>query len=71
MRAVQFAERGGNEVLRVVDVAKPEPGPSEMLIENVVAGEGAAEPIAVMRGPHLTTAPPPRGRLQLHRHLLP
>ncbi len=50
MKAVQFAEHGGNnEVLRVVDVSKPGPGPNELLVENVVAGERARA--ADRRGP--------------------
>ena len=43
MRAVQFGEHGGNEVLRVVDVPQPEPGPDQVLIKNAVAGESAAQ----------------------------
>jgi NADPH:quinone reductase len=38
MRAVRFDETGGPDVLRVVEVADPEPGPGEVLVEVAAAG---------------------------------
>jgi NADPH:quinone reductase len=43
MRAVQIEEFGGPEVLRVVDVPKPEPGDGEVLIEVARAGINFAD----------------------------
>jgi NADPH:quinone reductase len=38
MRVVQVQENGGPEVLRVVDVDEPEPGPGELLVEVAATG---------------------------------
>jgi NADPH2:quinone reductase len=38
MRAVRFARTGGPEVLEVVAVERPEPGPGEILIRNAAVG---------------------------------
>ena len=38
MRAVQVAATGGPEVLDVVDLADPEPGPGELLVDVAAAG---------------------------------
>jgi NADPH:quinone reductase len=38
MRAVRFDETGGPDVLRVVEVPDPEPGPGEVLVEVAAAG---------------------------------
>jgi NADPH:quinone reductase len=43
MRAVQIKEFGGPEVLKVVDVPKPEPGEGEVLIEVSRAGMNFAD----------------------------
>lgn len=43
MRAVQQQEFGGPEVLRVVDLPVPEPGPGEVLIEVARAGVNFAD----------------------------
>jgi NADPH:quinone reductase len=43
MRAVQIDEFGGPEVLKVADVAKPEPGEGEVLIEVSRAGMNFAD----------------------------
>jgi NADPH:quinone reductase len=43
MRAVQIKEFGGPEVLQVVDLAPPEPGPGEVLIEVSRAGLNFAD----------------------------
>jgi NADPH:quinone reductase len=43
VRAVQIEEFGGPEVLRVVDVPRPEPGPGEVLIEVSRAGMNFAD----------------------------
>ncbi|MBA3262685.1 MAG: NADPH:quinone oxidoreductase family protein [Thermoleophilaceae bacterium] len=43
MRAVQIDEFGGPEVLRVVDLPKPEPGDNEVLIEVSRAGMNFAD----------------------------
>jgi NADPH2:quinone reductase len=43
MRAVQIDEFGGPEVLKVVDLAKPEPGEGEVLIEVSRAGMNFAD----------------------------
>jgi len=43
MRAVQIEEFGGPEVLKVVDVPKPEPGDGEVLIEVSRAGINVAD----------------------------
>ncbi len=38
MRAIQITENGGPEVLKVVDLPAPEPGPGEVLVETGAAG---------------------------------
>ena len=38
MKAVALNSFGGPEVLKVIDVAKPEPGPGEILIKIEAAG---------------------------------
>lgn len=43
MKAVQFAEYGGPEVLRVVDVPPPHPGPGEVRIAARAAGVNGLE----------------------------
>lgn len=43
MRAIRIDEFGGPEVLRVVDVPEPEPGPGEVLIRVVRAGLNFAD----------------------------
>src|SRR5215217_5697962 len=43
MRAVQIEEFGGPEVLQVVDLAKPEPGDGELLIDVSCAGINFAD----------------------------
>ena len=43
MRAVQFGEYGGPEVLTVVDLATPEPGPGEVVVRVVAAGVNPGE----------------------------
>lgn len=43
LRAIQITEFGGPEVLREADLARPEPGPSEVLIEVSRAGINFAD----------------------------
>jgi NADPH2:quinone reductase len=43
MRAIQVQEFGGPEVLRIADVARPEPGPGEVLIQVTRAGINFAD----------------------------
>ena len=43
MRAVQIKEFGGPEVLQVVDLPDPEPGPDEVVVEVVRAGMNFAD----------------------------
>ncbi len=43
MRAVQIDEFGGPEVLQLVDLPKPEPGPGEVLIEVSRTGMNFAD----------------------------
>jgi putative PIG3 family NAD(P)H quinone oxidoreductase len=43
MRAVVLEEYGGPDVLRVIDVPAPEPGPEEVLVEVVSTGVNRAE----------------------------
>jgi NADPH2:quinone reductase len=38
MRAIQFARTGGPEVLEVVDIAMPSPGPGQVLVRHVAIG---------------------------------
>src|SRR5687768_5842146 len=38
MRAVRISRRGGTEVLEVVDVPPPEPGPGELLVDVAAVG---------------------------------
>ncbi|WP_382304128.1 NADP-dependent oxidoreductase [Herbiconiux sp. UC225_62] len=48
-RAVRFDRYGGAEVLRVVEVARPEPGPGEVRVEVVAASINPGE-AAIRRG---------------------
>ena len=43
MRAVQIQEFGGPEVLDVVDLPDPEPGPDEVVVEVARAGMNYAD----------------------------
>ncbi len=43
MRAIQISEFGGPEVLQLVELPKPEPGPSEVLIKVTRAGLNFAD----------------------------
>src|SRR6267378_6826749 len=43
MRAIQMSEFGGPEVLRVVDLPDPQPGPEEVLIRVTRAGINFAD----------------------------
>ena len=43
MRAIAFKETGGPEVLRLVDLPDPEPGPGEVLIRVAYAGVNYGE----------------------------
>lgn len=47
MKAIQFAETGGPEVLEVVDAIKPSPGPGEVLVKAEAFGVG--KPDALLR----------------------
>jgi len=38
MRAIQFARTGGPEVLELVDIATPSPGPGQVLVRHVAIG---------------------------------
>src|SRR4051794_26702933 len=38
MRAIQFAETGGPEVLKAVEIETPTPGPGQVLIRHVAIG---------------------------------
>ncbi len=48
MRAVQITRFGGPEVLEIVDVPEPEPGPSQQLYDVSTAGVNFAD---AHRGP--------------------
>jgi NADPH:quinone reductase-like Zn-dependent oxidoreductase len=43
MKAVRFDEYGGADVLKVVDVPKPEPGPGQVLVQVKAAGINPGE----------------------------
>ena len=43
MKAVRFDEYGGIEVLKVVDVPRPAPGPGEVLVQVKAAGINPGE----------------------------
>ena len=43
MRAIQIEEFGGPEVLRLVDLPVPEPGPDEVLVRVARAGVNFAD----------------------------
>src|ERR1700689_949665 len=43
MKAVRFDEYGGVDVLKVVDVPKPEPGPGQVLVQVKAAGINPGE----------------------------
>jgi NADPH:quinone reductase-like Zn-dependent oxidoreductase len=38
-RAVRFDHYGGSDVLQIVDVDQPQPGPGEVVVRVVVAGQ--------------------------------
>ena len=38
MKAIQFCKTGGPEVLRLVDLPNPEPGPGEVLVQAAALG---------------------------------
>ena len=38
MQAVEFTSRGGPEVLRLVEVERPSPGPGHVLIKTAASG---------------------------------
>jgi NADPH2:quinone reductase len=61
MRAVRFHEYGGPDVLRVEDVAVPEPGPGQALIEVEAIGTNAID--AVLRDGNTPWAQPLPGTL--------
>src|ERR1700726_395025 len=58
MRAIQISEFGGPEVLKLVEVPMPEPGPGEVLIEVRRAGVNFATP-PPGPGSYVRTPPPP------------
>ena len=43
MKAIQFTEYGGPEVLKMVELDRPKPGPHEVLIEIHVVGVNYAD----------------------------
>lgn len=57
MRAVQFQEYGGPEVLRVVRVDTPEPGPGQVTIDAVYAGVNFADLKARAEGYRVESLP--------------
>ncbi|GGW55365.1 NADPH:quinone reductase [Streptomyces lucensis JCM 4490] len=57
MRAVEFEEYGGPEVLRIVRTAAPEPGPGQVTIEAVWAGVNYADVKARAEGYRVTSLP--------------
>lgn len=57
MRAVEFQEYGGPEVLRVVETAAPEPGPGQVAVEAVWAGVNFADVKARAQGYRVTSLP--------------
>jgi NADPH2:quinone reductase len=57
MRAVEFQEHGGPEVLRLVQTAVPEPGPGQVTIDAVWAGVNFADVKARAEGYRVSTLP--------------
>ncbi|GAA1749259.1 quinone oxidoreductase family protein [Nonomuraea bangladeshensis] len=57
MRAVEFQEHGGPEVLRIVQTATPEPGPGQVTIEAVWAGVNFADVKARAEGYRVASLP--------------
>ncbi|MET9087032.1 zinc-binding dehydrogenase [Streptomyces sp. NPDC004237] len=57
MRAVEFQEYGGPEVLRVVRTAAPEPGPGQVTVETVWAGVNFADVKARADGYRVASLP--------------
>ncbi|MGV9341351.1 quinone oxidoreductase family protein [Streptomyces sp. NPDC003688] len=57
MRAVEFQEYGGPEVLRVVQTEAPEPGPGQVTIEAVWAGVNFADVKARAEGYRVASLP--------------
>ncbi|MFD8911426.1 zinc-binding alcohol dehydrogenase family protein [Streptomyces sp. NPDC059575] len=57
MRAVEFQEYGGPEVLRVVQTAAPEPGPGQVTVEAVWAGVNFADVKARAEGYRVASLP--------------
>lgn len=57
MRAVEFHEYGGPEVLRVVQTAAPEPGPGQVAIEAAWAGVNFADVKARVDGFRVASLP--------------
>lgn len=56
MRAVEIAEPGDADVLRLADVDRPEPGPGQVVVDVVAAGVNRAD---VMQ--RIGVYPPPKG----------
>lgn len=63
MKAVEFEECGGPEVLRVVNVEKPTPGPTEILVKVHAAGVNPVDWKTRMAGGFLADLQPPPYRL--------
>ncbi|MFJ6602107.1 quinone oxidoreductase family protein [Streptomyces lydicus] len=57
MRAVEFQEYGGPEVLRIVQIAAPEPGPGQVAVEAVWAGVNFADVKARAEGYRVASLP--------------
>ncbi|PJM97431.1 quinone oxidoreductase family protein [Streptomyces sp. CB01373] len=57
MRAVEFQEYGGPEVLRIVQTTTPEPGPGQVTIEAVWAGVNFADVKARAEGYRVASLP--------------
>ena len=50
MKAVQFNEYGGPEVLKVVDINEPHPGPNQVRIAVRAAGENPSDLMKIRAG---------------------
>ena len=61
MRAVVLSEHGGPDVLGLADVADPEPGPDEVVVEIVATAVNRADVLQRM-GLYPPPGPPPRCR---------
>ncbi|MFG2287413.1 zinc-binding alcohol dehydrogenase family protein [Streptomyces sp. NPDC048595] len=57
MRAVEFQEYGGPEVLRIVEVPAPEPGPGQVTVDAVWAGVNFADVKARAEGYRVASLP--------------